>query len=65
MYQLVHQHILSIHCVFTEKVCTVLYCTVGYLCAFSQSVSQSGITNTLDDDNDEVVVDDDDDDDDY
>ncbi len=33
-----------------------LYCTVGYLCTFSQSVPQSGITNTLDDDNDEVVV---------
>ena len=64
MYQLVHQHILSIHCVFTEKVCTaVLYCTVGYLCTFSQSVSQSGITNTFDDDNDEVVDDDDHDDD--
>ena len=39
----------------------VLYCTVGYLCTFSQSVSQSGITNTFDDDNDEVVDDDDDD----
>ena len=37
--------------------CTVLYCTVGYRCTFSQSVSQSGITNTFDDDNDDDVDD--------